>query len=304
MVENQIDVANLFLSNVSPGSLTEYLLYGKFLANPKSFKFTFEYTENDEPYLYHINLLKILVISIKGREAVNLNLNKVQSIFKMKIILGMIKDVELKKEQEKEIKEKMKILELKNELIHFLNEVYLAPSRINIDKLFKYSQEFSDIFEQECRNLVDIFEQEFSKDRLEFNYIFSILIPFMINYQNKLLSNESILENIQRISRKSLDSLIDLIFSEFKNHQHRFPNNGISELKELLSCFKRNDKLILLSEMTEKKIILEEEEKAKTPEKKADSLRILWDNTLNSFLNSKILKEVKTFLKKMIQLIN
>lgn len=293
MIENQIDIANLFLSNVLPGSVTEYLLFGKCFHGPKSFKFTFEYTENDEPYLYHMNLLKVLVFSIKGKEALNLNLNKVQTIFKMKRLISIMNDLERKREQEISIKERKKIFELKTELIHFLNEIYLVHSRINIDRLFKYSQEFSDLFEHEYRNLADIFEYEFPKNNFEFSYIFSALLPFMVNYQNKLLSNESILENIKKISRKSLDSVIEIIVSGFTKYKHILSSNQISQLKEFLSCFKRDEKLMIFSDLTEKaNIFEEEEEKTKTPEKKEDSLKILWSNTLNSFLNSKILNEV------------
>jgi hypothetical protein len=291
-LENQLGVANLFLTEISPGSLTEYLLFGR-LENGKSFRFIYDNETSDEPYDYHINLIKVIIQSIKGDEALNLNLNKVQSIFKIKGIIRMMNDLEMKKEIEKNERKKINLRELQNQMICLLNEVYLLPKRINIEKIFKYAHEFSEIFERECRNLSDLLEQVSLKDGLEFKYIFSILIPFLINYHNKFLSNEIIYENLQKISKKSIIQLIQIILFGFQKHLKNLNKNQLAILRELHSSTKTNDDMTFLYEL-EKKNNLEEENKIKV-EKKMDSLKIIWENTLQNFLNSKILSEVKLF---------
>lgn len=334
MIDNQILVANSFLPIGTSLAESAVLMFGNYGDNEKShFSFDFNMKYNnfsrDEPYYYHSELIEVLTLTIKGIEGQNINLPKLQEIIKLKNLLPYLNEEDnfyIRKKNKNHnllfkpdlfnedynniVENKTNLFELTKEkgssiikplILDCLNMIYLNPSKVQIEKIYKNLTYFLKFLNFELQRLLNINDfAELYND--EISYIFDYLLSFLKNYHKKIIPIDSTSNEINdREDYIALNEIYNILLGKLDKLKGRINKEQIHSLYQFLNSFKdaemNKEKLnnILLIEETE--IHLEDNNDTNGDSK---NLHYLWDCFLKTFVTSSLLEEVTLFINLKI----
>lgn len=321
-------IANTFLPIASISEENSLLLYGTFIDNSKS-DFEFEYAlqetpeTRDEPFYYHAELLDVLTESLKGSEASNINLAKVQEVFKLKYLASFLleKDDLLKKKDkgfkfdllkqaqcppiyedfDSIVEKNYELILEKNEeamsllkpkILEIMNLIYFSPPKISIERIYKCSNYFIGFFQNEEKRLTEC-EILHDLQPRDLKYLFEDLINFLKIYNKKLLANEMNAELSERDDKIAINSIYQFIQKNLNCFKGKLTSQQNKNLKSFFASIKeadaaqkekiKNELYDLELEKPLDKVIKRQEE---------NELNLIWEMFLKNFLNSSILEKV------------
>ena len=334
LIENQILVANNFLPITTITEEISLLLYGHFIEKSKSsfeFEFSLQNQPNvrDEPFYYHSELIEVFSETLKGTEASNINLTKVQEVLRLKYLVSFLLEPDdfFAKHPKAFFKESIlrndfspfyedfdNIVEndyvflleknenaiglLKPRVLEIINLIYFSPPKISIERIYKSSSHFIKFFQKEEQRLGEY--QNFGEmPQRELNYIFDNLLNFLKIYYKKLISSEGNPEMIEREDKVAINEICQIIQKNINSFRGKLTNQQNKNLKSFLSVLKDGDG----KEKIKNDVDLDELEKPDMKNSKKieeNSQTIVWDLLLKNFLSSSILEKVdfSSFLKK------
>lgn len=330
LIENQIMVANSFLPITGLNDEISKLLYGTFPEKSKS-NFTFEFTlqsdpdTRDEPFYYQAELIDVLTETLKGSEASNINLTKVQEVLRLKYLVSFLlepddffqnkngnnslKSIEKKPEFFSSFYEDFDLIInrkdqpflekngcamslLKPKILEIINLIYLSPPKISIERIYKSSYQFIQLFQyeekrlNECKKLDEIGQKEI-------NYIFDSLLSFLKIYYKKLISNESNPELSEREDKKAIIGIHQVLQKSLASFKGKLSSQQNKNLKSFFLAL--SDGGMPQKEKIKQEIDIDMEKPVeKSSRKQEDSrLTVIWELFLRNYLHSSILEKVK-----------
>lgn len=300
-----------------------YVLYGTFLEGKKSsFEFTFEFQPaedtRDEPFFYHVELLDVFAQTLQGSEASNINLAKVQEIFKLKQLLGLLleEDDLFERAPPRKSKKKQPEIELpqfyqdykllvktdyelivgrtpagysllKPKVLEIIYLVYLNPQKISLERIYRHSKDFIRFLQNEARRLNEWRNLEDLPQR-EINYVFDGLLKFLKAYHEKVFGNEANSDQIEREDKTAIDGIFKLINKNLNSFKGKLTRSQINKISEFFSVMKgeAKDKIKedLENELEMSRRPIQRQEGSKFEKK--------WEMFRDSFLKSSILETV------------
>ena len=323
LIENQIMVANNLLPITNLSDENSLLLYGHFNDMRKSnFEFEFRFQSildtRDEPFYYHAELLDVFSEALRGSEASNINLTKVQEVLSLKYLFRFLledddlfakpndkfkfnvlhndlplfyEDFNTLCETNYELITEMNegaIGLLKPKVLEIVNQVYLSPKNSSIEKIYRNSELFVNFLKNEDNRLNEISNFDMSGPR-EISYIFDNMLPFIQVYYEKITSNEINTDVIERQDKVSIHSIYQIIQKNMESFKGKLTSKQYKNLKNFLGAIKENDQKGKNGQID---IDFEKPSKliAKKPE--VNNLTLIWEVFINKFLDSSILKKV------------
>lgn len=319
MIENQILVANTFLPIATLFEENAILLYGKFEDNIKG-NFEFEYTLQDtektidEPFYYHAELLDVLCETLKGSEASNINLAKVQEVLKLKYLATFLIEKDnlfVKKNPNNKIlfyssfhEDYDKLVErpefpfleknedaiglLKPKILEIINLVYLSPPKISVERIYKNSYYFIKFFQNEEKRLHEGETLE-NLSQNELNYLFDNLINFLKIYNKKLLVNDINPDLNEREDKIAINSITQFLQKNLNCFQGKLTLQQSKNVKSFFNSLKEGDGMQKKFELD---IELEKPIDIAQKKQEDNQLNVIWEMFIKNFLSSSILEKV------------
>ena len=323
LLENQLLVVGNFLPITVTNEENASLLYGTFVDNSKSnFQFDYGFQETpdtrDEPFYYHAELINVFSKTLHGSEASNINLAKVQEIFRLKYLLPLLlerDDLFVKNiKEEKLIHQNINlpsfyedydsivengyelILEknptamsiLKPAVLDIIFLVYLNPAKISLERIYKNSALFIKFFQlkdkrlNQCNNTEDFTQSEI-------DYIFGHLLKFLKAYQEKIFAHELNSDINDREDKTAINSIFTFIEKNLNNFKGKLTRSQITNVTDFFLVMKGETKEKIKEEYD---MDLERSARKNTQKKEGNKLSGKWDEFFRSFLSSSILEKV------------
>jgi len=335
LIENQILVANNFLPVTVISEEISVLLYGNFIEKSKS-SFEFEFSlqtqpdVRDEPFYYHAELIEVFSETLKGTEASNINLTKVQEVLRLKYLVSFLLEADdlFKKPSKAFFKQSVlrnelspfyedfdNIVENNSELIlekneiaigllkprvlEIINLIYFSPPKISIERIYKSSYHFIKYFQEEEKRLGE-YQNFDDMPQREQSYIFDNFLNFLKIYHKKLISNDGNPELIEREDKVAINGICQQIQKNLNSFRGKLTNQQNKNLKSFLGVLKEGDGKEKIK--NDGDLELERPMMKNSKKLEENSQIIVWDVFLKNFLSSSIVEKVSfcSFPKKLI----
>lgn len=326
LIENQLLVAGSFLPITVTNEENSTLLYGTFVENSKSsFQFDFQYQLNpdtrDEPFYYHAMLIDVFCQTLQGSEAANINLTKVQEIFRLKYLMPFLLEPDDlfqrngKKDQGEQPKVEISpfyqdydsIVEkdyslilkknptamglLKPKIVEIIYLVFLSPMKISLDRIYKNNLLFVKFFQLEANRLKQCTNENLSQR--EIDYIFDHLLKFSSTYHEKIFRDDGMnSEMTQREEKVAFKEIYEFLQNNKNNFMGKLTRTQNKNMRNFCAAIKGDGKLKDKEELDQG---FEKSFRKNSRNQDGNKVASKWDIFLRSFLDSSILEKVIFF---------
>ena len=306
------------------------LLYGTFVENSKSnFQFDFQYQINpdtrDEPFYYHAKLIDVFCQTLQGSEAANINLTKVQEIFRLKYLLPFLLEPDDLFQQKNSKKDKDNMEQPKVEITPFYQDydsivdkdynlipkknpvamgllkpkiveiiflVFLSPMKISLDRIYKNNLLFVKFFQTEANRLKQCTDGE-SLTQREIDYIFDHLLKFSSTYHEKIFRDDGMNSEItQREEKIAFKEIYDFLQNNKNSFMGKLTRTQNKNMRNFCAVVKGDGKQMEKEELDQG---FEKNLRKNSRNQDGNKLASKWDYFLRSFLDSSILEKVYFF---------
>ncbi|CAD8066638.1 unnamed protein product [Paramecium sonneborni] len=253
IIEVQTKVLQLFIpqhiSTEDYTDINEFYLYGEFKAieGRKVLEFTFEKSQEtklcDQPYLYHSEILQVLLATIIGEESFKINSPKLKKLFKLHYLLELLLQPDDFLSEEANILEGLVdvnlsmidgIKHIKPQIIELANLLYVNNKVTDLYLFIKEQHTFTQFFAQEKNRLVKIQSFQGNFDSY-LEYFFDYVIVLMKYYSKKVITKDSASEYRERSDYMELKDVMNIILGMCNTMiQHKLKVNQYNNLVEFV----------------------------------------------------------------------